>query len=327
MSAAPKAPGETPGIDPPWRAALALLQGDLLRRDAAARTRRAYGVDLTQFARWAAARDLQPETVGPRDVRRYIALLSEKNAAASTTARKLAALRALFGSQREHGRIVQNPADLVSTPRRSSYLPRVLKGKEVAKLLDVIGGAGSPIKAGGLDGPLNQRDRAMFELAYGCGLRAEELVSLQIRDIDYDGEQLRVEGKGRKTRFVPVGEPAMAAVRLYVEHGRNGLIAPGASIGKAMEEGALFLSKTGKPLGTSDVRRRLRAWATRAQIPGGATPHALRHSFATHLLDGGADLRSIQELLGHASVSTTQVYTRVESARLRSAYARSHPRA
>jgi site-specific recombinase XerD len=309
---------------PAWNDALALLEDDLLRRDAAARTRRAYGVDLAQFARWAAALGLPPEAVGPRDVRRYIALLSDANAAASTTARKLAALRALFASQREHGRIAQNPADLVSTPRRASYLPRVLKQKEAAKLLDAIGAGGPSIKGGG---PLDQRDRALFELAYACGLRAEELVSLKTADIDYDGEQLRVEGKGRKTRYLPVGEVAMAAMRLYVEQGRNGLTAPSAPRGPAGEEGALFLSKTGKPLGTSDVRRRLRAWATRAQIPGGATPHALRHSFATHLLDGGADLRSIQELLGHASVSTTQVYTRVESARLRSAYARSHPRA
>jgi site-specific recombinase XerD len=314
-----------------WNDALELLEDDLLRRDAAARTRRAYGVDLAQFARWADTRGLQPEGVGPRDVRRYIALLSEKNAAASTTARKLAALRALFSSQREHGLIVQNPADLVSTPQRSSYLPRVLKQKEAAKLLDSIGagelpvtGRGPSIKRGG---PLILRDRALFELAYSCGLRAEELVSLTTTDIDYDGEQLRVEGKGRKTRYLPIGEVALAAVRLYLEQGRNGLTAPGASGGRGGETGALFLSKTGKPLGTSDVRRRLRAWAARAQIPGGATPHALRHSFATHLLDGGADLRSIQELLGHASVSTTQVYTRVESARLRSAYARSHPRA
>jgi site-specific recombinase XerD len=320
-----------------WNDALALLEEDLLRRDAAARTRRAYGVDLAQFARWAGTRDLQPAGVGPRDVRRYIALLSEKHAAASTTARKLAALRALFSSQREHGLIAQNPADLVSTPRRSSYLPRVLKQKEVAKLLDGIGAGGTPIKAGGVGrvggplirggGPLILRDRALFELAYACGLRAEELVSLTVTDIDHDGEQLRVEGKGRKTRYLPIGEVAIAAVRLYLEQGRNGLTAPGALGGREGETGALFLSKTGKPLGTSDVRRRLRAWAARAQIPGGATPHTLRHSFATHLLDGGADLRSIQELLGHASVSTTQVYTRVESARLRSAYARSHPRA
>jgi site-specific recombinase XerD len=321
MSTGLQAPGEAAGIDLLWRAALELLEDDLCRRDAAARTRRAYGVDLAQFARWAGGRGLSPEGVGPRDVRRYIALLSEKNAAASTTARKLAALRALFSSQREHGWITQNPADLVSTPRRSSYLPRVLKGKEAARLLDAI-----PMRS-----PLDQRDRALFELAYSCGLRAEELVSLKAADIDYDDEQLRVEGKGRKTRYLPVGEVAMAAVRLYVEQGRNRLTAPGVSGARAAGEegagGSLFLSRTGRPLGTSDVRRRLRAWATRAQIPGGATPHALRHSFATHLLDGGADLRSIQELLGHASVSSTQIYTRVESARLRSAYARSHPRA
>jgi integrase/recombinase XerC/integrase/recombinase XerD len=259
-------------------------------------------------------------------VRRYVALLSEANAAASTTARKLAALRALFASQREHGLIAQNPADLLSTPRRSSYLPRVLKAKEAAKLLDSIGADGV-IGVGGMEGPLNLRDRALFELAYSCGLRAEELITLRVADIDHDNEQLRVEGKGRKTRYLPVGEVAMAAVRLYLERGRNGLTSPSASGARAGEAQALFLSKTGKPLGTSDVRRRLRAWARSAQIPGGATPHALRHSYATHLLDGGADLRSIQELLGHASVSTTQVYTRVESSRLRSAYSRSHPRA
>jgi integrase/recombinase XerC/integrase/recombinase XerD len=186
---------------------------------------------------------------------------------------------------------------------------------------------------------LELRDRALFELAYACGLRAEELVSLRMADVDHDGEQLRVEGKGRKTRFVPVGEPAMAAVRVYLERARPALASadssrpgedtgpPKASRTSAAARDALFLSKNGRPLGTSDVRRRLRTWAARAGLPAGYSPHALRHSFATHLLDGGADLRTIQELLGHASVSSTQIYTRVESARLRSAYARSHPRA
>jgi site-specific recombinase XerD len=360
MDTSLETPAQPTGLDPAWRTALALLQDDLSRRDAAARTRRAYGVDLAQFARWAGACGLRPEAVGSRDVRRYVALLSAGDAAPSTVARKLSALRALFASQREHGLITQNPADLLSTPRRSSYLPRVLKEREAARLLDSIradatgradatsgagatggadatGGAGPTGEGGGTRevggtrikerGPLIFRDRALFELAYSSGLRAEELVSLQISDIDHDGEQLRVEGKGRKTRYLPVGEVAMAALRIYLEQGRHALTAPGESGKRAGEGEALFLSKTGKSLGTSDVRRRLRAWAIRAQIPGGATPHALRHSFATHLLDGGADLRSIQELLGHASVSTTQVYTRVESARLRSAYARSHPRA
>ncbi|HEX3432705.1 MAG TPA: tyrosine-type recombinase/integrase, partial [Solirubrobacteraceae bacterium] len=203
-----------------WRSAIGLLMDDLVRRDAAERTRRAYGVDLEQFAQWAAAQELTPTGVGPKAVRRYIAHLSERGAAASTSARKLAALRALFSSQREHGAIDSNPADLVSTPRRPSNLPRVLSAREVATLLDSIPA----------DGPLQLRDRAMFELAYACGLRAEELVTLRIDDVDYDGEQLRVEGKGRKTRFVPVGEPAMKALRRYAESrdGRAALEAPHA---------------------------------------------------------------------------------------------------
>ncbi|HEY2142451.1 MAG TPA: tyrosine recombinase XerC [Solirubrobacteraceae bacterium] len=299
-----------------WDAALELLEEDLRRRDAAPRTRRAYALDLSQFARWAIARGLRPETIDSKDVRRYVAHLSDRSpdgqsAAPASTARKLAAVRALLRSQREHGLISHNPADLVSTPRRGSHLPRVLKAREAAALLDSIP-AGSPLEL---------RDRALFELAYGCGLRAEELVSVRLGNLDEDSEQIRVEGKGRKTRFVPVGEVAMAAVTLYLARGRPALAAPG----RRAEE--IFLSKTGRALGTSDVRRRLRMWTARAGLPGGVSPHALRHSFATHLLDGGADLRSIQELLGHVSVSSTQIYTRVESARLRNTYARSHPRA
>jgi site-specific recombinase XerD len=305
-------------VHSPWARAIALLGEDLQRRDAAERTRRAYAVDVAQFARWAIAHDKAPEEVGTKDVRRYIAVLSEGSAdagraAPSTSARKLAALRALFASQREHGRIAQNPAELVSTPRRPTKLPRVLSEREAARLLDGIPASG----------PLELRDRALFELAYASGLRAEEIVSLSRSDVDHDGEQLRVEGKGRKTRFVPVGELALAAVRLYLERARPALAAPA---GAGTSE-ALFLSKTGRPLGTGDVRRRLRTWTARIGVAEGSSPHALRHSFATHLLDGGADLRTIQELLGHASVSSTQIYTRVESARLRSAYASSHPRA
>jgi site-specific recombinase XerD len=331
-----------------WGAALALLQEDLRRRDAAPRTRRAYAVDLEQFARWAHARGRKLKEVDVRDVRRYVAGLSEAGAAPASTARKLAAVRGLFSSQREHGLIAGNPADLVATPRQPSRLPRVLKAREMARLLESVPA----------DTPLQLRDRALFELAYACGLRAEELVSLRLDDVDWDGEQLRVEGKGRKTRYVPVGELAMTALREYRgERGREALVAasphPAPSTAKRLIENPyddgltprkgspctpapprggppqkqLFLSRSGRRLNTSDVRRRLRKWTARAGVVGGASPHTLRHSFATHLLDGGADLRSIQELLGHASVSTTQVYTRVESARLKSAYARSHPRA
>jgi site-specific recombinase XerD len=302
-----------------WECALELLMEDLRRRDAAPRTVRAYRVDLDQFAAWAGARELAPADIAAKDVRAYVAALSERELAPSTSARKLAALRALFNSQREHGKVAQNPAELVSTPKRARNLPRVLKAREAAALLDAIGVGGSPIKA-----PLQLRDRAMFELAYACGLRAQELVSLGLADVDHDAEQLRVEGKGRKTRFVPAGEPALKAVGEYLARGRPCLAEP------ADDEPALFVSKSGRRLGTSDVRRRLKGWARHSGVEstaGAIGPHALRHSYATHLLDGGADLRSIQELLGHASVSSTQIYTRVESAKLKSAYARSHPRA
>jgi site-specific recombinase XerD len=298
-------------LAPAWRQALELLEEDLRRRDAAEKTRRAYRVDICQFASWAALQDLAPADIAPKLVRRYIAGLSERDMAPSTSARKLASLRALFSSQREHGLIVHNPADLVSTPRRPTHLPKVLRVREIGGLLD-----GIPATT-----LLEKRDRALFELAYACGLRAEELVSLTLSDVDHDGEQLRVEGKGRKTRFLPVGEQAGAALRIYLAS-REKLLDP-----VCRSETALFLSKSGRPLGTGDVRRRLRVWTARVGLPGEVSPHALRHSFATHLLDGGADLRAIQELLGHASLSTTQVYTRVESARLRGAYTRSHPRA
>jgi integrase/recombinase XerC/integrase/recombinase XerD len=323
--------------EPAWGEALELLEHDLRRRDAAERTRRAYLSDVRRFASWAGSHGWGPGEIGAKGVRRYIAQLSAQGAAPSTTARKLAAVRALFTSQREHGLVGENPAELVSTPRRPSRLPRVLSAREAGRLLDSIPATD----------PLQARDRAMFELAYGCGLRAQELVSLRFEDVDHDGEQLRVEGKGRKTRFLPVGEPAMAALGSYLERVRPALaaraVAASAGAGphaastaaaapSAGAADALFLSKSGRPLSTSDVRRRLAGWIARAGAlgdrgAGAISPHALRHSFATHLLDGGADLRSIQELLGHASVSSTQIYTRVESARLRSAYARSHPRA
>ncbi len=304
-------PVQHPAAD--WQAAIGLLEEDLGRRDRAESTRRAYRSDLAELASWAASQGLSPEDVGPRQVRRYVAHLSRSGAAPSTSARKLAAARALFDVLREHGHIAQNPGELVSTPRRGRHLPRVLSSGEAGRLLDAISCAG----------PLELRDRAIFELAYSCGLRAGELVSLDDGDLDFDAEQLRVEGKGRKTRLVPVGEHAQRALRDYLERGRGALA---ASAGP-QPPSAMFLSVRGRRLSTSDVRRRLKVWASRAGIAGGFSPHALRHSFATHLLDGGADLRSIQEMLGHASVSTTQVYTRVESARLKSAYRRSHPRA
>lgn len=294
-----------------WQEASDALDADLRRRALAERTRRAYAIDAGQFADWASCRGFEPALVSTRELRRYAAALSERGQAPASVARKLAALRALFRVQVELGVREDNPAELIGAPKRPQRLPRVLKPTELAALLDRIP-AGTPLEL---------RDRAMFELAYASGLRAEELVSLDVTAVDFDSELVRVEGKGGRTRLVPAGEHALRALERYLGRGRPALAEEGP--------GPLFVSKSGHRLSTSDVRRRLAVWARQANIPplAGVHPHALRHSFATHLLEGGADLRAIQELLGHANISTTQVYTRVESARLRSAYARAHPRA
>jgi site-specific recombinase XerD len=293
-----------------WRSALECFDRELRARGAAERTRRAYGTDLSQLAAWADRNGLEPEGIGHRDLRRYAARLGEGGAAKATVARKLAAIGAFFDALVRAGTVGANPAELVASPRPDTKLPRVLDRDEIGDLLDRI-----PART-----PLELRDRAMLELAYSCGLRAEELIDLDLGSPDFEGERLRVEGKGSKTRLVPIGEPAQAALRRYLEVGRPALI------GRSQEP-ALLVSKNGRRLHPSDVRRRLQLWVRTAAIAGGVSPHALRHSFATHLLQGGADLRTIQELLGHSSISTTQIYTSVEPSWLRKQYAQSHPRA
>jgi integrase/recombinase XerC/integrase/recombinase XerD len=305
---------------PAWERALDDLAADLRRRAVSNNTVVAYMNDCRQLASWAGGNGLEPSDIDLKALRRYVAALSAGGQAPSTVARKLAAVRAMFRVQTQLGRMAQNPADLVTAPKRPKTLPRVLKAEEVELLLDRI-----PAVT-----PLEQRDRALLELAYSSGLRAEELVNLEVSSIDFDAETVRVEGKGDKTRLVPVGEHALAALARYLERARPALrTEPGE--GPAAQREPMFLSKTGRRLSTSDVRRRLRTWTRvtqgRAPALAQAHPHTLRHSFATHLLEGGADLRSIQELLGHATISTTQVYTRVESVRLRAAYSRAHPRA
>jgi len=293
-----------------WAAALTRFDRDLQTRGAAERTRRIYGREVAELATWAGAQGIGPADVTYRLLRGHAARLSTAGLAPRTLARKLAAIRSFYRSMVEHGDMAANPADLLPAPKLPQRLPRTMRQADVTAMLDRIP-AGTPLEL---------RDRALFELAYASGLRAEELVNLDLNSMDFDAEQVRVEGKGSKTRFVPAGEPALRAVGAYLERGRPALQGSEA-------EPALFLSKSGRRLSTSDVRRRLRTWARHAATQGHVHPHALRHSFATHLLEGGADLRAIQELLGHASMSTTQVYTRVESARLRAAYLRSHPRA
>jgi integrase/recombinase XerC/integrase/recombinase XerD len=293
-----------------WKEALSIFDRDLTVRSAADATRRAYANDLGQLAAWASSIGKDPEALGHRDLRRFAALLSERGLSKAAVARKLAAIRSFYGALLRNGEVAANPADLIASPKQDRKLPRVLSGEEMQTLLDRI-----PTRT-----PLEMRDRAMLELAYSCGLRAEEVVGLDLDSPDFDGERLRVEGKGGKTRLVPMGEPAQAALSRYLERGRRALLGN-------EPENALLVSKSGRRLHPSDVRRRLQRWVREAAIAGGVSPHALRHSFATHLLEGGADLRTIQELLGHSSLSTTQVYTQVEPSWLRSQYARSHPRA
>ncbi len=261
-----------------WEAAIAEYDRDLRARGSAERTRRAYGVDLGGFAEWASPQGLGPGDVRHRDVRRYAAGLSSASAAPATVARKLAAIRGLYGFLVRTERAGQNPAELVSSPKRSQKLPKVLSTEQMRSLLERIPGRT----------PLELRDRAMLELAYSCGLRCEEIVNLDEGALDFETER---------------------------------------ALATDPREPALFLSKSGRRLSNSDVTRRLGLWTREAAIAAGVSPHSLRHSFATHLLEGGADLRTIQELLGHASISTTQVYTRVDAARLRDTYAASHPRA
>ena len=230
--------------------------------------------------------------------------------ARSTVARKLSTVRSFFRFCEDNGLIDADPAAGVKSPKMPRHLPQVLTPDQTVALLESIGGPK----------PLELRDRALFELIYSSGLRCQEVLDLKIRDVHIESSEMRVKGKGRKVRVVPVGEAALESLDRYLREGRTQL---------AGESGSehVFLSRNGKPLSSSDVRRRLARRLARADAPAGTTPHTLRHSFATHLLEGGADLRVIQELLGHSSLRTTQVYTHTSAAHLRRAYRKAHPRA
>ena len=310
MSATTSEGAEGTKVSPRWEAALLGFAREQERRGAAAATKRAYATDLSELAGWATGRGAEPGELRYRDLRGFAAQLSNRGLKKSSVARKLAAVRAFHGFLVESGQAESNPAELLPTPKSEQRLPRTLGRDDVAALLERI-----PVKT-----PLEARDRAMFELAYSCGLRAEEIVNLNVSSVEFESESLRVVGKGRKTRMVPIGEPAQKALRRYLEGARHALSA-------SDERDALFLSRNGRRLSTSDVRRRLQIWVRELSRHGRVSPHSFRHSFATHLLEGGADLRSIQELLGHSTVSTTQVYTRVEPKTLREAYQKAHPRA
>ena len=272
--------------------------------------------DVAQFVAWAERAGVAgPAGVTPVLLRRYLASLATRRFERRTIARKAAALRRYFDWARRRGLIATDPARRLSAPRGDARLPRVLKAGELEVLLDG-GRAAAAAATGPLEEAVDRRDRAVLELLYGSGLRVAELCDLRPGDLDLRRARMTVWGKGSKQRVVPMSEPSVEAVRAWLATGRAVLATGGSPADR------VFLNRRGHPLTPRDVRRIL---DRRSPVP--THPHALRHTYATHLLDGGADLRAVQELLGHADLATTQIYTHVSKERLRSVYAATHPRA
>lgn len=276
--------------------------GDWLSGRAEA-TRRAYLSDLGAFAEWMSRSGVDaPAGVDRLHLRRYLASLGTRRLARATVARKAAALRCYFAWSVRQGRLVSDPSRSLRAPTGKGRLPRVLSEGEIGALLDRPGASA-----------VDQRDAAALELLYAAGLRVSELCGLDRRGVDLHGRTVTVLGKGGKERRVPIHERAAAALEEWLGEGRTTMPGPAE---------AVFVNQRGSRLGSRDVRRILDRLALSPTYP-----HALRHTFATHLLDGGADLRVVQELLGHASLATTQIYTHVSKERLRSVYEGTHPRA
>lgn len=280
-----------------------------VERNVSPHTRRAYLQDLEEFRtflseelKWSG--EEQAQRIDKLVLRRYLALL-HKRCRKSTIGRKLSSLRSFFRFLVREGVLVANPGDAVATPRKEKYLPKTLSVDETFALMET----------GAVAGKLSLRDRAIVETLYSCGLRVGELTSLNVGAVDVREGLVRVVGKGRKERIVPVGSKALEAISVYL-----------GERGNPADNDPLFLNHRGGRLTARSIERNLKVRLLQAHILKDATPHALRHSFATHLLDGGADLRSIQELLGHASLSTTQKYTQVSVDHLMAVYDKAHPR-
>jgi len=279
----------------------------LLASSRAPRTVEAYRRDLIQLAQWL---DGPVSAATTEDLERWVAQMRADGRAATTVARRIAAVRSFFRQQMLLGQRGDNPAASLELPRRTRKLPRTLSPAEAERLIEAANGTT----------PRAMRDRALVELMYGAGLRVSEAIGLDRRGVDLDERIVRALGKGQKERLVPLGRPAVESLRRYIAMGRPHL--------DRRNRPELFLNARGGPLTRAGAFFVLRKLATKAGLePERVHPHLLRHSFATHLLEGGADLRAIQELLGHVSISTTQTYTRVESKRLKEAYSRAHPRA
>ena len=277
-------------------------------------TLEAYRSDLLQFGRFLAERGGDAVTATSSDLSDFLAWLAsgEGRPAASpaTIHRKAACLRSFYRHLRREGVLDSDPTAAISSPRRGRRLPKVLNRGEVARLLEQPRGTE----------PCDFRDRALLELMYACGLRASEAISLDLGDVDLEAGVLRARGKGSKERVVPVGRAAVEATRIYVERGRPRLL-------RGRLEARLFVNFRGEPLTRQGLYKIVRRHAASAGLADRMSPHTLRHTFATHLLAGGCDLRSVQEMLGHADVATTQLYTHLSSERLKDVYFKAHPRA
>jgi integrase/recombinase XerD len=276
----------------------------------------AYRTDLLQFGRFLEERGVSALEAGPSDVADFLEALARGDgdgrapASPATIHRKSACLRSFYRHLRRDGLLDTDPTATLSTPRRARKLPQVLTRGEIEKLLS------QPLGTA----PAALRDRALLELMYACGLRASEAIGLELLDVDTEEGVLRARGKGSKERVVPIGQAALRALRVYLERGRPALV-------KGAPEAHLFVNFRGGQLTRQGLYKIVRRHALTAGLADRMSPHTLRHTFATHLLAGGCDLRSVQEMLGHADVSTTQLYTHLSSERLKDVYFRAHPRA
>ena len=282
-----------------------------LEQGASVQTTKAYKLDIARFVTYAFVKGASSASeVGTRALREYVYHLKDLGLAPASIRRNVSAVRSYFKFLLGEGLVVRDPSERLETPKRWRTLPEVLGVEEVEKLL----------AAPSLDEPLAFRDRAMLELAYGAGLRVSEWISLSVRDVMLQDHLVRVFGKGAKERLVPIGRKAIGATAVYLRELRP-------SLEKGEGKGILFLNARGQPLSRMGAWKILRKYVRQAGITKPVSPHTLRHSFATHLLEGGADLRAVQEMLGHVDISTTQIYTHIDREYLRSVHRQFHPRA